>query len=811
MRNRLFPFQGPRLIFFAVAMIGAFAVLLGRLYEFQFISYSTFNAAANENSVQNVPLPSPRGVIYDRFGNLLAINAAAFNIEIVPAELTDNEPAALEVLNRLAALINVPATRAAADAAGKFNIRSLQEQVAEGQGIAPYRPVVVATDVKPEIAQVILENNRELPGIKVRPVSVRQYPTGSYTSQIIGYLGPIGAAEAQALREQGYNPSFERVGYAGIEAYLEDQLAGQRGLVTQVVDVAGLPIREISRREPSAGQNFKLTIDLDLQREATDILQAQINGINAEAQAEVTRSGVVIAMNPQNGEILAMVSLPTYDNARFARSIDSEYYSQIASEPATPLQNHTIQSKYPPGSVWKLLSASAVLNENVIAAEQPLFDGGRLAVQNKFAENDPESQQIFFCWLKDPGHGPVDLVRGIAWSCDVYFYQIGGGNTSVSPTTLRPGGLGIDNLVRYSTAYNIGVDTGIELPAEISARVPDPAWKRRNIGESWSTGDTYNATFGQGYIDVTPLQLLVSSSAIANGGYLYQPTILKAIVDSEGNELTTFPPQIKRTIVMPEGNDQVWLNMREDMYVRGKDSLACTCEARGDYNNPASDVYDPNQQAKCTDDFKKNYTAAFTYVPPTGGPTNQNVALQSREISYRVSIPYGYVFDGAPGRMCDVLRIDQNNLNGPYQPPLIRKEFLNLVEEGMYEATTIEGGTARGARLDNAPPVAGKTGTAEYCDEIARPKGLCIPGQWPAHAWYYGYAPYYPNAPKPEIAIIALIYNGREGSGQALPVVKRTMYCYYKFKSERASPGFTGKVSKCDWDRITTDKTIRGN
>src|SRR5258707_6468991 len=239
MRNRLTPFQGPRLVFLTVVMISAFLVLVLRLFEWQAVEYKTFQAGADENAIQSVPLPAPRGVIYDRYGVPLALNAPAFNVSIVPASLPDDNDQALAILNRLSALIDVPATRASADAAGKKNIRSLQEMVVEGQGIAPYRPVIVKTDVPQDVAQEILEDSQSLPGVQVgQPVSVRQYPTGATTAQLVGYLWPIGAKDAEALRQQGYNPAFERLGYTGVEASLDDEVSGKRGLLTQVVDVA---------------------------------------------------------------------------------------------------------------------------------------------------------------------------------------------------------------------------------------------------------------------------------------------------------------------------------------------------------------------------------------------------------------------------------------------------------------------------------------------------------------------------------------------------------------------------------------------
>ena len=239
MRDRILPFQGSRLVFFSMVMLCSFIVLIVRLYEFQFTRLEAFEAAARENAVQSVPLPSTRGIIYDRYGVPLALNAPAFNVAVTPAYVPDDEEALLRMLNRLSALVDVPATRAAAEASGRRFVRSLQDQIDDGARVAPYREVVVAADVPQAIAQIILEDLQNLPGVSVNVVSVRQYPSGSLTSQIIGYLGPIGEAEARELLEQGYNPAFERVGYAGVEAYFERDLAGERGLETRIVDVAG--------------------------------------------------------------------------------------------------------------------------------------------------------------------------------------------------------------------------------------------------------------------------------------------------------------------------------------------------------------------------------------------------------------------------------------------------------------------------------------------------------------------------------------------------------------------------------------------
>jgi len=383
------------------------------------------------------------------------------------------------------------------------------------------------------------------------------------------------------------------------------------------------------------GQNVRLTIDTELQAVAQQALIDQLNQLNTAAKRIVSQQGVVIAMDPRSGEILALVSYPGYDNTRFSRVIDGEYYLDLIDDPLRPLVNNTIKSKYPPGSVWKVITAAAVVEENVIDPNTQLLDEGSLLLENRYAPNDPAASQRFVCWLRS-GHGRVNLLQGIAWSCDVYFYQIGGGNPDLSPQTLRPGGLGIEDLFRYATALGIGSELGIELPFENPGRMPDRDWKRRNQGENWSTGDTYNAAFGQGYVDVTPLQLIAAVSATINGGVLYQPTIIRDFLDEERRIIEPFEAKILRTI------------NREAM--------------------------SPNEE--------------LTLLLP---------------------------------------------------------------------------------------------GTAEYCDDIANSLNLCVPGQWPAHAWFTGYAP----SENPEVIILAFAYNGGEGSQVALPIVKRTMEAYFRLKNER--------------------------
>ncbi len=751
--NRLTPFQTWRLTFFQAVIFAVFLIFGIRMYELQILQHNEFQDRANENRLKTLPIAARRGAIFDRYDQRLAFNVPAFNVTIIPAQLPGGEEEELAVYNRLSALVGVPPTREIAEQSSQF-VRSIQELVEEGAGIEPFSPVIVAQDVPQLAAMQILEERIYMSGVDVEPVAVREYPTGQLTTHIIGYMGPIPAETAEELEAQGYNPAFDRIGYEGVERYLESQLAGERGSVLREVDVAGEVVRVIDQVEPIPGQNVRLTIDTALQAFAQQALINQLEELNTAAGRDVSRQGDVIAIDPRTGEVLVLVSYPSYDNSRFARAIDGEYFLEIANDPLRPLVNNTIKSKYPPGSVWKVITAAAVLEEDMIDPNTLLLDEGQILVENRYAPNDRAASQRFVCWLRT-GHGRVNMINGIAWSCDVYFYQIGGGNPNLSAFTIRPGGLGIDDLFRYGTAFGIGSELGIELPFENPNRMPDPDWKRRNEGESWSTGDTYNAAFGQGYVNVTPLQLISSVAATINGGILYQPTIIREFLDEERQVIEPFKPHVLRTInrEMMEPDAELTLLLLEDMLMKRESSLACICE-------PNSQWYDPN---RCDPEGYRNTV-----------DLNPDPGIEDLQ-TYRIHIPLNYSFNGS---VCQSVRF--RAASEPYIPPFVSHDSLNLVRRGMRAAVVAEGGTAQPAALPYVE-VAGKTGTAEYCDDVARPLNLCVPGQWPSHAWYTGYAPY----DDPEIIIIAFVYNGGEGSLTALPIVRKVMEEYYRLQVER--------------------------
>jgi penicillin-binding protein 2 len=372
-----------------------------------------------------------------------------------------------------------------------------------------------------------------------------------------------------------------------------------------------------------------------------------------------------------------------------ARFIPQDYFLQLeANERGKPLINHAVAGEFPPGSTFKLVTAVGSLNEGVITPTQRIFDPGKITIANRYFPNDPGKAKDFVCWKED-GHGWVDFIHGIAYSCNVYFYKIGGG----FPGEIEQG-LGIDRLNLYAPALGYGGLLGVDLPAEEDGLIPSPYWKRINLGESWSTGDTYNAVTGQGFVLATPLQVLTSVTTIANNGKVMWPHFVREILDGEGNVVQRFEPCVLWDIA--------------DGEITPLEEIGESCPT-------------------LPDDLRERIQA-------------------SREAH------------GTP---------DVN----------VDPQVIELVQEGMRLVTTE--GTAEGYGDLETISSAGKTGTGEFCDEVAREKNLCEPGNWPTHSWYAAYAPF----ENPEIAVIAFVYNGGEGAVTSGPVVRQVMEAYFSLKT----------------------------
>ncbi len=512
-----------RLALFRLTILLLFAGLMIRLWRLQIVEADRYRAWADENRFRLVSTEAPRGIIYDRQGRILVRNTPSFSVEIMPAYLPHEEGARRQVLAHLAELLDMPFLSAA----------SLEERLA-GTELAPFQPMIVAQDVGRETAFVIAEEHLNLPGVNLRIIPTRQYTEGPLTAHILGYVGRIPAERAEEYLARGYDSHLDRVGLAGVEYTFEEELRGRKGQKYIEVDVAGREVRTVGvAQEDSPGHNLILTLDLDLQRTVEEALRAGMEEVGST-------SASAIALNPQTGEILALVALPSYDNNLFAGGISAQDYQRLTEDPERPLVNHAIGGQYPPGSTIKIILAAAGLEEGVISPQTRLLCQGTLWLPNKYFPDDPELAQPFYCWLRS-GHGPLNVVQALTYSCDIFFYQLGGGFREFE-------GLGLERLAEYAERFGLGQQSGIALTGETAGLVPTAKWKRLNYAESWTTGDTYNISIGQGFILATPLQMVNATAAVANGGTLYQPQIVYEVRTADGQLIRPFQSEVIRQV-----------------------------------------------------------------------------------------------------------------------------------------------------------------------------------------------------------------------------------------------------------------------
>jgi len=522
--------------------------------------------------------------------------------------------------------------------------------VDEVRYLLPYAPIVVEQNIDRDLALLIAqEGSVTMPGVGIEIVSRRRYTYGELTSQILGFLGPIPPESVEEYEQKGYDAAVDRIGYAGIEAQYEESLRGVPGRRVVVRDVLGMELSVLSETEPVPGDNIYLTLDIRLQQ----VVEAALASGLEQAGS---RRGAAIVLDPRDGEVLAMASQPTYDANMFSRRLDVDVYEQLLEDPHHPFLNHAIADQIPAGSVFKIVPATAALQEGVINRFTTLNCPGRVLLPNKFAPTDASLAQPFYCWINlqnGGGHGPLTVIGALAQSCDIFFYQVGGGFEETEFT-----GLGVDRLAAYARLFGLGSRTGLDIPGEAAGLVPTPQWKRQTYQETWTTGNTYNLSIGQGDLLVTPLQMANALAVVANGGTLYAPQLVQHVSDAAGQIIRPYVPTISQTLSIDAA---VWQTVRE----------------------------------------------------------------------------------------------------------------------GLDEAVS-ETGTGNRAQLEDLGiNLAGKTGTAEYCDDIAYAAGRCdveADETLPTHAWFMAYGPF----EAPEVVVLVWIYDGGEGSVTSAPVAKEVLDFYFR-------------------------------
>jgi len=743
------PGVGGRLLFMRVVVVIVLSLLVYRVYWLQANKGPGLAERARGNQFAELTTEPPRGVILDRRGQPLAINKPSFNVTITPAFLPNDEAERQGVFERLSLLTGVPITNTVeqealiasanpelvdtyarlaeiygasvedtlAEAGVVPRLADSIEGIVEEHSFAPYVPAVITTGVSISEAYRIEQESIFLPGVRILPQALREYPTGEFTAHLIGYMGPV--PNQNWIDLLNYERD-DRVGWAGLESSMEIELAGIKGRRTIEQDWTGREVRQVGEAiEPQAGLNMHLTLDSRLQMITYDIMAqfmerneqtARTDEITGERTFPEIEQAAVVVLKVKTGEVLAMANLPTFDNNRFQTEVPVDYYLGLARNEYTPLVNHAISGTYPPGSTFKLVPAAAALQEGVISPDRYLFDPGTIEIPNRFAPNDPGRVQPFVCWDL-AGHGLMNMRLAIKHSCDVYFYKITGGFDQDGEFVE---GLTVDRIDLYGHQFGYGRVQGIELPLEAEGNLPTRAWKRQTQGEPWSTGDDYNLGIGQGFMTATPMQQAQMAAVIANGGFLYRPTIVHHMTDAEGN------------VVITDDDGKIVARAHPD-----RNGNTVLTDAEG---NPLDD---PTINVKFDADG--------------------NVIFQPEVI--------------------DTLAVDQQYLQ-------VVREGMHLVNQHIVDtnefgtgATYVDWNALEAAGI----PTAGKTGTAEYCDNIAITRGWCrfedIAQRriLPTHAWYVAYAPY----DDPEIAVSVFIFNGGEGSAWATPIACHVIAAYF--------------------------------
>ena len=475
------------------------AVLIGRAAYLQIYQGEYYAGLADGNRIRIVPSMAPRGTFYDRNGELLVTNRPGFSVSLLPL----TAPISDDVIDRLSDLLKVPTDE-------------IKTKIAGHSG---FNPIRIKTDVTPDIVSIIEEQKSQYPGVVIEVTPIRDYILKQEGAHTFGYVSEINDTELEKMKDEGYK-SGDIIGKFGLEKVYDKELRGENGGQQVEVDVSGKPVQILGRKEPVPGDDLELTIDINLQQAAEKAVDEQLTQIGAHAAAAVV-------MNPQTGEILAMVSRPAFDPNLFAHGISSKDWNQLNNNPYHPMDNKTITGEYPPGSTFKIVTGTAALTEGVVTPDEQIFDSGHHWIIPK-GNADGEA----LGWL--------NFRTALAHSDNVYFYEMGNR-------------LGIDRLEKYARMFGLGAKTGIDLPYEATGLVANRRYKEKNFDDGeWYLSETFDAAIGQGFNLVTPLQAAMVMGEIAADGKRYKPHVVNRIIAPDGSVVKDFQPELLSQLDVPE-------------------------------------------------------------------------------------------------------------------------------------------------------------------------------------------------------------------------------------------------------------------
>ena len=514
------PFKRKDIKFIWFLVLIAMLILAGRVFYLDFMKSAYYSELSKENRVREIVIKAPRGKIVDKFGTVLVKNTPSVDVVIVPSDLPDGLAERQKIAAILADILNLDK---------KELIKTI-----ESQDKNSLKPVLIKENISNDQALIISEKTSGLGGVVLDKTAIRDYEESVIFSSVIGYDGKVTPKELED------NPDYlmtDYIGKTGLEKSYEKNLRGAHGAKQVEVDSLGNIKKNLGVINPVAGDDLILNIDEGLQKKLFDSLSSVLEKTG-------TKTAAAVAIDPRNGGVLAMVSLPAYDNSLFARGITSGEYQDIISNKDLPLFNRVTSGEYPPGSTLKPAVAAAALSEGTINASTTVNCAGGISIGNWH----------FGDW-KAHGGG-IDVKKAIAESCDVFFYSVGGGYGGIP-------GLGMDKMKKYESMFGFGNVTGIDMPGESTGFIPDENWKQEKIKEKWYIGDSYHAAIGQGYVTVTPLQLANYTAAIANGGTLYSPRVVGKIKKSGEKEGIVWPEIIRKDFISRDVLEIVRQGMRQ--------------------------------------------------------------------------------------------------------------------------------------------------------------------------------------------------------------------------------------------------------
>ncbi|MBU1131949.1 penicillin-binding protein 2 [Patescibacteria group bacterium] len=511
-----------RLISFFLVILFAILILFFRGFYLQVVKGDYYLAVAEKNRIRVLNLPSPRGIIYDRNGIPLVKNVPSFALFVVPFDFNSNAEEKEKSMQWFES--NLAPEEFAGISEKIEKIKPSEKEY--------FEPVLVVTDLSFEKAAAMRIESVNYPGISVEVIAKREYATtwknqpATALGHILGYEGRISPAEYKNLSKNGYLFNDD-LGKTGIEEMYESQMRGKYGKEQIEVDSTGKAVKILAQEEVRKGDSVNLSIDLEMQAKLESILQNRLAKMNL-------RKASAIVMNPQNGQVLSLISLPGYDNNLFAKGISDEDYKKLLQDDANPLFNRVISGEYPSGSTIKPVIGAAALAEKIITERTSFLSIGGIRIGEWFYPD----------W-KAGGHGYTDIRKALAESVNTFFYIVGGGYGETK-------GLGMLKIKEYSEKFGLNKPTGINLPNEQSGFLPTPEWKKEYKDEQWYIGDTYHAAIGQGDLLVVPLQVANFTSVFANKGTLFKPQIVESIFNQELQRPVKVNPEVLQSEIVDD-------------------------------------------------------------------------------------------------------------------------------------------------------------------------------------------------------------------------------------------------------------------